>query len=227
MNKLYKIILLIITFIFLTTYTPGRLNIFPNQNNFFFEIENIKITNNKIIEENEIIKKLSHIYNKNIFLIKRKDIEDPLKSINFLEKIEVQKKYPNNLIIKVYETIPIAILFKKNKKYLIDSLSNLIPIDEIMWKQNFPAVFGDGAEKNFVFFFNLLKNNKFPTKIIKNYYYFQIGRWDIEFSNGQIIKFPENKMNNTIKKSIELINRNDFKNYDIIDLRIHGKIIVE
>ena len=30
-----------------------------------------------------------------------------------------------------------------------------------------------------------------------------------------------------IKKSIELLDREDFKNYNIIDLRVDGKIIVE
>jgi len=30
-----------------------------------------------------------------------------------------------------------------------------------------------------------------------------------------------------IKKSIELLDRDDFENYNIIDLRIHGKIVVE
>ena len=63
--------------------------------------------------------------------------------------------------------------------------------------------------------------------MINNYYYFQIGRWDIELLNKKIIKFPSNKIESAIKKSVELLKREDFKDYNIIDLRIHGKIIVE
>ena len=44
--------------------------------------------------------------------IKRSDIEVPLKNIDFLEKIEVKKKYPNTVIVKIYETSPIAIIYK-------------------------------------------------------------------------------------------------------------------
>ena len=45
--------------------------------------------------------------------------------------------------------------------------------------------------------------------------------------NNKIIKFPHNNTNDIIKKSIELLDRKDFENYNIIDLRIDGKIIVE
>ena len=35
------------------------------------------------------------------------------------------------------------------------------------------------------------------------------------------------KLTEAIKKSVELLNRKDFENYNIIDLRVYGKIIVE
>ena len=69
--------------------------------------------------------------------------------------------------------------------------------------------------------------NKFPKAKIKNYFYFQIGRWDLELKNNKIIKFPHNLTNSIIKKSIKLLNRKDFQNYNIIELRVEGKIIVE
>ena len=227
MKKFYRIVLLLALFIFLTTYTPSGLNVFPKKTNLFFEIQNIEIVNNHIINKEEIDKKLANILGKNILFIKRNDLEKPLKSIDFLEKIEVKKKYPNTVIIKVYETKPIAIIFKKSKKYLLDSSSNLITFKESMFIDDFPSVFGEGAEKNFVNFFNKLENNNFPKQRVKNYYYFQIGRWDIQLLDGQIIKFPSNKTTKAIRQSIELLNRKDFKNYNIIDLRIQGKVVVE
>ena len=45
--------------------------------------------------------------------------------------------------------------------------------------------------------------------------------------NTQIIKLPANKTAEAIKQSVELLGRKDFENYDIIDLRIYGKIVVE
>ena len=126
MKKLYKIIILLIALIFLTTYSPKEFSVFTKKKNFFFKIQHIKITNNRLIDEHKITEKLTGIYEKNILFIKRSDIERPLKSIKFLKTIEVKKKYPNTIIIKVYETKPVAILFKRNSKYLLDSSSNLI-----------------------------------------------------------------------------------------------------
>ena len=63
----------------------------------FLKIQKIEIINNFLIKDSEIKEKLNKTYNKNIFLIKRKDIEDPLKGINFLEKIEVKKNIQTQL----------------------------------------------------------------------------------------------------------------------------------
>ena len=227
MKKLYRIIILLVALTFLTTYSPNEFSVSPQKKNLFFKIQNIEIINNHIINENEIIKKLAHIYEKNILLIERNDLERPLKSIDFLEKIEVKKKYPNTLIIKVYETKPIAILFKKNHKYILDSSSNLITFNENMFIDDFPNVFGEGAEQDFINFYNQLENNNFPKQRVKNFYYFQIGRWDLQLSNNQIIKFPANKIIDAIQQSVELLDSKDFGNYNVIDLRIHGKIVVE
>ena len=227
MKKFYRIVVLFALLIFLTTYNPSEFKVFSKKKNFFFKIQSIEIINNYIIDKVEIDKKLAHIYDKNILFIKRKDLEEPLESVDFLEKIEVKKKYPNTVIIKIYETKPIAIIFKKSNKYLLDSSSNLITFKENMFVNNFPSIFGEGAEEGFINFFNQLKDNNFPEQRVRNYYYFQIGRWDIQLLNGQIIKFPPVKTIKAIRQSIELLNRKDFKNHNIIDLRIHGKIVVE
>ena len=227
MKKLYKIILLLTILIFLTTYSPNKVTFFNKNNNFFFKIQNIEITNNNKINKTDIINKLNHIYNKNILFISNNDISEPLKTVNYLEKIEVKKKYPDTIVIRIYETKPVGILFKNNTKYIIDTLSNLITFNDNLVNNNFPNIFGKDAERDFINFFEQLKNNKFPRKEVKNYYYFQVDRWDVKLTNNQIIKFPSKKRKEAIQQSVKLLNHEDFKNYKVIDLRIHGKIVVE
>ena len=227
MKKIYKIILLIITLIFLSTFNPNTITQALNKENKFFQIKNIIILNNSIIEKREIIEKLNNIYNKNIFLITRSDLEKPLEKTKFLKKIEVKKKYPDTIIIKIFESKPMAYLFKDNSKFVLDSSSKLIKFEKDMKLTKLPSVIGENAENNFLTFFKNLENNNFPVNKIINYYYFQIGRWNIELIDKKTIKFPHNNVDNAIKKSIELLNHKDFENYNIIDLRIDGKIIVE
>ena len=227
MKKLHRIPLLLIAFIFLSTYNPNKFGSTLEEKYTFFEIKNIKIVNNFLIEKSAIKEKLSKIYNKNIFLVKRNDIEEPLRKVNFLEKIEVKKKYPDTIIIKIFETKPVANLFKNKVKYILDSSSNLILFENNLNFNKLPYIFGVDVENNFVNFLNQLNNNSFPNKEIINFYYFQVGRWDVQLINNKIIKFPHNNVEDAIKKSIKLLKHKDFKNYNIIDLRIDGKIIVE
>jgi len=227
MNKIYKLNILLIIFLFLTTYTPREISIYSTQKNSIFQIKNIQIKNNYLISKEEILKKIKKINNKNIFFLKKNEVEEPLNNINYLDKIEVKKKYPDTIIIKIYETRPVAILSIKNKKFIIDNKSNLIFFDESKLAESLPNVFGEGADKKFISFLDKLKKYNFLTKDIKNFYYFKIGRWDLELSNNKIIKFPSNRIKQAIQQSIELLNREDFKNYNIIDLRISNNIIVE
>jgi len=227
MKKLYRIVLLIIALIFLSTYSPSEFNLILKKDNAFFKIQKIEITNNSLIKSGEIKEKLGKIYKKNIFLIKRKDIEDSLKEIDFLEKIEVKKKYPNTIIIEIFETKPVAILYKNKARYLLDTSSNLILFEDNKNFSQLPSIFGEGAKNHFMHFFSQLENNNFPIKNVKKFYFFQIGRWDLQLANNKMIKFPYNNIEEAIKKSIELLGRRDFEDYNIIDLRIDGKIIVE
>ena len=227
MKKFYRTALLLILLIFLSTFNPIELDLISKKSDALFKIKNIEIKNNLLIDKSEIKKKLHNIYKKNIFFIRGKDIEEPIGEIDFLKKVEVKKKYPNTIIIKVFETKPVAIIFKNKVKYLLDSSSNLISYEDSANFNELPSVFGEDSEKNFMFFLNKLRKNNFPTEQINNFYYFQIGRWDIQFFKNKIIKFPHNNIDEAIIKAIELLNREDFKKYNIIDLRVDAKIIVE
>tara|TARA_Y100001970_G_scaffold276616_1_gene379546 strand:- start:19 stop:705 length:687 start_codon:yes stop_codon:yes gene_type:complete len=228
MKNIYKIIFLIILLILLTTYNPANLNLQNKNDTTFFKIKNIEVINSNLINKDIITNKLDKIIHKNILTINKKDIEDPLANIDFLEKIQVKKKYPDTISIKVFETFPIAIIIKKEKKYFLDSSSNLVIYNKNLSQYEvLPNIFGKNVEKYFADFLKKLKDNNFPYKQIKNYYYFEIGRWDIQLLDDKIIKLPNNKIITAIKKTNELLSNKEFENYNVIDLRINDKIIVE
>jgi len=227
MKKLYRVISLLLVFLALTTFEINLFNIIPKNNNKIFKIKTIKVINNFVIKESEIKKELYGIYNRNIFLINREEVKKPLNNIDFLEKIEVTKKYPNTIVIKIFETKPLAKIVKNKKRYVIDSSSKLILLENVNSYNELPNIFGVEAEKNFLSFFKKLKENNFSVTTINNYYYYKIGRWDVQLFNNKIIKYPDKNLKKAIINSTELIKRKDFKNYNIIDLRIDGKIIVE
>ena len=227
MKKFYKIFLLLIIFFFLTTYNPNKFSITIENSDSFFSIKKIIILNNILVDKDDVYEKLDKLYGKSIFLIKREELEETLEDLAFLKKIEVKKKYPNTIKIKILETKPLGIIFKDKKKYLLDNSSNLIDLTKKKDLPKLPNIIGDGAEKNFVNFYEKLDVNKFPLNNIKKFYYFKVGRLDLELIDNKIIKYPYKINDEIIKKSIELLNRKDFQKYKIIDLRIDDKIIVE
>ena len=227
MRKFYSILLLLLTLILLTTYNPSEMELISNQGNSLFDVKSIKIINNEKIKPDVIEEKLKKIYGQNIFFIKTSEIEKVTRNIIYLQSIEVKKKYPNTLIVKVFETSPLAILLKNTDYYILDSGANLILINaDSVTNYNYPHIFGKNSEKYFLNFLQLLKKNNFPIIDIKSYYYFQIGRWDLQLKDGLLIRLPNNMIKNAIEKSVELLNKDDFKNYEVIDLRINGRIIV-
>ena len=226
MKKFIKLILLFIILTFLTTYTSKTIKDALNQSKFF-EIKKIEILKNNLITKNAIYTKLNEIKGRNIFLIKNSDIEKLLIEINFFNKVKIRKKYPDTIILNIFETKPLAILIKKKKKYLIDNKSNLIDLNKNINTTDLPTVFGESAEMYFLNFYDNLKNNNFLTNKIQNFYYFQIGRWDIQLLNGQLIKFPSTNIVESIGQIVKLLNRKDMKKYNVIDLRIKNKLVVE
>jgi len=227
MRKIYRIFFFVIVFILLSTYNFKEENNLLEEKAGLFEIKKIKVFNNNLIDNEEIQEKLKKIYKKNIFLISREDIENPLNEIDFFDNVEVKKKYPNTILLTIYETEPLGIVFKDKKRFLIDSSTNLIEVNDDINFDHLPNIFGEKAESNFVIFYNKLKKNNFTIDKIKNFYFFQIERWDLQLLDEKIIKYPHNNIEDAIKKSIELLNRKDFESYKIIDLRVDGKIIVE
>ena len=65
------------------------------------KIQEIIIENNKILEDQELIKVFSYLYNKNIIFLNSRELKKKIGQKSFIEKIEIKKIFPNKLVIKV------------------------------------------------------------------------------------------------------------------------------
>ena len=211
---------LIILFILLTTYTP-KFNFIVNSN---LHIQKIKVENNSIIKTDEIKKKLSFLYKKNLFFLNIKDIEENLKSETFIESFSIKKIYPNTLKLVIVEKKPIAVLQNKKKIFYISDKGDLINFINIEIYNDLPTVFGNG--KNFYSLYQDLQNIKFPLETIKSFYFFESGRWDLIMYDDKVIKLPINNYLFSLKNFMLSKSNSSFNNYKIFDYRIKDQLIL-
>ena len=211
---------LAILFILLTTYTP-KFNFLINSN---LNIKKIIVDNNAILETNTIKAKLNFLYNKNLFFLEIKDIEDTLKKETFIESFSIKKIYPNTIKLIIVEKQPIAILQNKKKRFYISDKGSIINFKVIKKYDYLPTVFGDG--KDFFSLYTDLQNIKFPIKKIRSFYFFESGRWDLIMDDKKIIKLPvENHLSGLKNFMLSKKNKN-FNNYKIFDYRIKDQLIL-
>ena len=189
------------------------------------QIKKITIENNKIIKDKEIKEKLSFLYETNFFFLRTKTIEKKLREIQFIESYQIKKIYPNNLIIKITEKKPIAIIQKSKQKKYFTVRGDLIDFRKIKKFEDLPTVFGDG--KSFSTFYMNLKNINFPFKEIKTFYLFESKRWDLLTLKNQLIKLPINNYNKSLLNFISLKDQANFEKYKIFDYRIKDQLILK
>ncbi len=211
---------LIILFIFLTTYKPK----FDLTIGSDFKIKKIQIVGNSVLDSNEIIKKLSFLYEENLFFLNFKDIKKNLNNETFIESFSLKKIYPNTLNIIVVEKEPIAILNNKKKKFYISNKGDFIDFQNIEKYRNLPTVFGSG--KHFYSLYEDLNNIKFPLKSIRSFYFFDSGRWDLETYDHKTIKLPIKNYLISLKNYMDSKNNKNFNNYKIFDYRIKDQLIL-
>ena len=214
------IIGLLLLFLFSTYNIKLNKTFFSN-----LQIKKITIENNKIIKDKEIKEKLSFLYETNFFFLRTKKIEKKLREIQFIESYQIKKIYPNNLIIKITEKKPIAIIQKSKQKKYFTVRGDLIDFRKIKIFEDLPNVFGD--EKSFATFYVNLKNINFPFKEIKTFYLFESKRWDLLTLKNQLIKLPINNYNKSLLNFISLKDQTNFEKYKIFDYRIKDQLILK
>ena len=202
---------------------------FISQNKFTinkFEIKEIKIENNEILEDQELINIFSFLYSKNIIFLNSYELKKNIDQNSFIKKIEIKKIFPNKLVIKVFEKEPIAILIDKyQKKYYLGKKTDLIEFRKILKYENLPIV--KGEPKNFKKLFeNLIKIN-FPTDQIQSYQHFKVNRWNIEMIDGKILKLPEKNYIESLTNFMNIKDKSNFEKYKIFDYRLNNQLVLK
>tara|TARA_B100000989_G_scaffold149452_1_gene111445 strand:+ start:103 stop:696 length:594 start_codon:yes stop_codon:yes gene_type:complete len=193
--------------------------------NFNFpKINKIEIIGLKFDERKRIESIINDANFKNIFYLDKKYLKEKISSIDIIEKFEIFKNYPSTLKIFIKETKKLAQTKKDGLNYFIGSNGKLILNDYSI--SSLPFVFGDLNAKEFLNFKNEVEKSNFDFKKIVKLYYFKSKRWDIETSEGYLIKLSRDDVKKDLNLFVRLFNENRFKNELVIDFRQKNQIIL-
>ena len=216
-----KLFVGLVLFVFLSTYKlKNDYNILK-----VFNIKKIEIKNNQILDGDIIQKDLSFLYQKNIFSLNEKEINERIEMNNFIERYEIKKIYPSSIKITMFEKIPIAILYDKKEKFFFTDKGDVIKYLNIKKFENLPTVFSNKDDFN-SFYKQLVKIN-FPINQIKSFYFFEANRWDLLTVNNKTIKLPIKNYEKSLKSFLIINEKANFTKFKIFDYRINGQLILK
>ena len=217
-NKSKKILF----YVFLL-FVVGSINNITLSNIKFFQIKNINIKGLADVENEILLSNLNNIFLKNILLINKNEISEVIEKNTLVQNYTILKKYPSTLNIRIEKTKFLAKINKNNKIFYLGSNGKLIKNNI---KYELPFIFGNPDIDEFLRFKKIVDNSKINYKEIKNLYYFQSKRWDIELHDNLIIKLPKKNLDNSLNLAFDILKNDNLNKSRQIDLRIKNQIII-
>ncbi len=198
-------------------------------NKYFYNLDFPKINNIEVsgLEQKENIKlinQLDSLKMKNLFFLKKDEIEKIFDSNYLIEKYHIFKNYPSSLKLKIIKTKFLATTNRNGKLYIIGSNGKYIEGKKVI--NDIPFIFGDVDIKEFLKFKMIIDNSDLNFNEIKKLFYFQSGRWDLETNSGILIRYPKKNLRQSLNLSIKILDDENFKDAKIIDLRQNKQVVV-
>ena len=212
-DKIKRIFIYILIFLFASTiFNFQILNSFLK----LFKINKIEIKNIAYQKE------FNFFEGQNIFNLNKSDVINVITKFPNIEKYKINKIYPNQIRISLFETKPIGKIFKNNELFLIGSNGKIFQGKD---NKNLPLVEGTLEMHEINYFLKKIQLSNFSLNKMEKLIYYQSNRWDVIFNDKTILKLPSEQITTNIKRAEILLRTKDFKS-KVIDLRIKDKLIL-
>ena len=107
-----------------------------------FNITEIEVVGNEIIEEKDVIAAAGIRMGESIFFIDLNQANYNIHELLGLDRLEISKIFPNKILIRMVESTPISVVNFNDELYYLDREGKLIENSEYLRKTNIPIVFG-------------------------------------------------------------------------------------
>jgi len=219
-DKKNKIIIYVLLLFILST-TNG--NFLEKQKSYSSTINEINIEGLSITDNSKIYNQLNNLFYKNILLVGKEEISEVIKKYNIIEVYNAKKIYPSTINISIKPTIFVARLSGNDQ--LVGANGKLIEDREN--NEILPYIFGEFNSQEFLNFKKNIALSNFTFTKFKTLYFFPSNRWDILTNDDILIKLPQDNISASLKLAYQILTSNDFKNKNLIDLRMNNILIIK
>ena len=219
-DKKNKILTYLILLIILST-TSGKF--VENQNSYLSTINQINIEGLSNANNSKIYNELNNLFYKNILLVGREELQRVIGKYNIIQEYNIKKIYPSTINISIKPTQFVARLSSNdqlvgiNGKLIEDKENNDI----------LPYIFGEFNSQDFLDFKKNIAQSKFTFEKFKTLYFFPSNRWDILTNDDILIKLSQDNISESLNLAYKIISSNDFKNKNLVDLRMDNHLIIK
>ena len=219
-DKKNKIIIYVLLLFILST-TNG--NFLEKQKSYSSTINEINIEGLSITDNSKIYNQLNNLFYKNILLVGKEEISEVIKKYNIIEVYNAKKIYPSKINISIKPTIFVARLSGNDQ--LVGANGKLIEDREN--NEILPYIFGEFNSQEFLNFKKNIALSNFTFTKFKTLYFFPSNRWDILTNDDILIKLPQDNISASLKLAYQILTSNDFRNKNLIDLRMNNILIIK
>ena len=223
-DKKKKLFFYLILFILLSTQIAKNKNLNKKSIIKLNRIEVFGLSNKNNLKVSE---SLSPLLFQNIFFLNKDSLNEILGQNNLIEYFYIKKFYPNIIKVNIKKTAILAETIQNNKKFYIGSNGKLISAEIVEnFNKKLPFVFSKSNYSDFIKLKKIIDKSKFKFEEINSFYYFPSNRWDFKTKDGMLIKLPEKNILESLKLLYLIKINNQFKDNNVIDLRIPNHIVV-
>ena len=219
-DKKNKVILYLLLLFILST-TSGKF--VDSQNSYSTIINQINIEGLSSDDNKKIYIELNNLFYKNILLIEKEEIQRVINKFNIIQEYSIKKIYPSTININIKPTKFVARL--SNNDQLVGANGKLIEDKEN--REILPYIFGQFNTKDFLNFKNNIDQSKFNFTKFKTLFFFPSNRWDILTNDNILIKLSQDNLYESLNLAYKIVHSNDFKNINLIDLRMNNHLIIK
>lgn len=193
-----------------------------------FGIEAVTITGQSRMSERELLQAAGVDSRQSLPFLDANAAREKLLTIPRVKSARVMKLYPNRLVVAIEERQPHA-LWQRDGRVLVIAADGMA-IDELRDARylGLPFVVGDGAQQRLPEFLALRQTAGDLAQRMKAGILVAGRRWDIEMTNGVMVKLPEEDPGHAIEALTRLQREARILDKDVmtIDLRVRDRAIV-